>query len=221
MNRWLAHRWYDLTFVCTALPSVLAYSLRVAGQANFPGSGPVLLLANHASFLDPLLVGIAAPRRLTFLARQNLFGNRLFGGLIRSLDTIGIDQEGLGRDGLVQSIDRLRRGQCLLVFPEGARTFDGAMRPLKPGITMLVKRIDAPVVPVGLVGTFAALPRVRRTPRFSPRVLRATPAAVAVSFGPPIPAAELRSLPRDEALDRVARAISAEIDRAEAIRRKP
>ena len=111
MRPWLAHRWYDLCkFATWAFMSVFA-SLRTNGQANMPRTGPVLLLSNHASFLDPPLVGVAVPRYCSHMARKTLFNNKILRWLITSLDGFPVESKGFSREGLMIMIARIEMGR--------------------------------------------------------------------------------------------------------------
>lgn len=147
-------------------------------------------MSNHQSNMDPVLVGLAAKRRLNYLARETLFGFAPFRWLIQSLDAIAIDREGLGLSGLKETLRRLKRGELVLMFPEGTRTRDGEFAPLKPGFCALARRANVPLVPVAVAGAFEAWPRSRMLPR---------PSAVRVQFGPPLWPSDIARLD-DEAL---------------------
>ncbi|HVQ74283.1 MAG TPA: lysophospholipid acyltransferase family protein [Candidatus Binatia bacterium] len=153
----------------------LWFRLEVRGTEHVPAAGPVLLVANHSSLLDPPLVGGAAPRRLCFMAKAELFRVPLFGRLIRALNARPVRREGAGAQALREALDALRSGQALLVFPEGTRGDEGDIRPAKPGAGMLAVMSGATVVPVYVSGSGRALPRGRLVPR---------PAKVVVRFGP-------------------------------------
>ncbi|HZU34410.1 MAG TPA: lysophospholipid acyltransferase family protein, partial [Gemmataceae bacterium] len=85
--------WYELAYVVCWAGFKLGFSLRTEGQQHVPLHGPALLVANHQSFLDPPLVGVAAQRQLCYLARKSLFRHRAFAWLIRSFNAVPIDQE--------------------------------------------------------------------------------------------------------------------------------
>src|SRR5207248_3003104 len=149
---------------CSALMLSVFFGLRVIGVRNLPKRGGVLVVANHQSFFDPVAIGCGRPRHFHFLARKTLFHNRLFGWFLRRLNCVPIDQEGIGIEGIRNIIARLETGHPVLVFPEGERTHDGPMQPLKAGIALLFKRVKVPIVPVGIVGAYQAWPRWRQYP---------------------------------------------------------
>ena len=156
----------------------LGFGLRRRGTEHVPAKGPVLLVANHASFLDPPLVGAALPRQLTFMAKAELFDVPLFGGLIRRLNARPLRREGGDAAALRMALRVLKEGGALLVFPEGTRGENGILGPAKPGAGMLAVLGGAPVIPVYIGGSGRAWPRGRRFPR---------PVNVTVTFGSPLP----------------------------------
>jgi 1-acyl-sn-glycerol-3-phosphate acyltransferase len=220
MSPWLARRWYDGCFWASFLGFTFGHSYRAIGRRNLPETGPALLVSNHQSFLDPVLVGLASRRYLSYLARESLFRNRWLKTLIESLDAIPIDHKGLGKDGLQATLNVLDRGKAVLVFPEGERTHDGDMHPFKAGISLLIKRVQAPIIPVGLAGAFDAWSRFARLPSFAPLFLAPDPATIAVSIGKPIDPASLAGLGREEMLAKLFDAVAAEFAKAKQLRRQ-
>lgn len=152
-DRPLASRlWYEFLRGCVSLVGPLAYGLRHSGRENIPPSGPVLVVSNHQSHFDPPLVGAGCPRRLNYLARDTLFGFKPFRWLINSLDAIPIDRDGLGLNGIKESLRRMKRGEMVLIFPEGTRTRDGSVGTFRPGFTVLAARAKAWILPVAIEG---------------------------------------------------------------------
>jgi 1-acyl-sn-glycerol-3-phosphate acyltransferase len=169
--------WYDGLRVICRLIGVLVFRIRCEGRELVPETGGALVLSNHQSHLDPMLVGLACDRRLNYLARDTLFGFAPFRWLINSLDAIPIDREGLGLAGLKETLRRLKREELVLIFPEGTRTPDGEVSPLKPGFSVLAKRARVPLVPVAIEGAFDAWPRSSLLPR---------PGVIQIQFGEPL-----------------------------------
>src|SRR5690606_406551 len=151
----LAYRFWRIVF--RALLGVL-FRLRVEGIEHIPLSGPVVLVPNHLSFLDPPVVGVYCPRAVRFVARSTLARNRLFGAWMRSVGVLLIDREAPARASLGRSIEALAAGQVLAVFPEGTRSRDGRLHEFKKGILKLLKETGATAVPTGIIGTFEAWP---------------------------------------------------------------
>jgi 1-acyl-sn-glycerol-3-phosphate acyltransferase len=169
---------YAILKPLTVLVMRLLFRIRSRGTQHIPATGPVLLVANHASFIDPPLVGGVAPRQLNFLAKSDLFRIPLFGGLIRRLNAHPLRREGGDAGALRAALRILKEGGALLVFPEGTRSEGGDLGPAKPGAGMLAVLGGAPVIPVYIEGSGRAWPRGRRFPRR---------ANVTVTFGPPLP----------------------------------
>jgi len=153
------------------------FRLESTGRENIPATGPVLLVANHSSLLDPPLIGGAAGRQLTFLAKAELFEIPGFGGLIRRLNARPIRREGADPGALRTAMRALADGRAVLIFPEGTRGDEGVIRPAKAGAGMLAVLSGAPVVPVYVKGSGRAWPRGQRFPR---------PNKVSVAFGAPL-----------------------------------
>jgi 1-acyl-sn-glycerol-3-phosphate acyltransferase len=155
----------------------LLFRVEGRGTEHVPVEGPVLIVANHSSVLDPPLVGGMCPRQLTFLAKAELFRIPGFGGLIRRLGARPLRREGADPSALRTARRVLAEGRALLVFPEGTRGEEGRLREAKPGAALLAVQSGATVVPVYVSGSGRAWPRGRRLPR---------PAKVMVTFGAPL-----------------------------------
>jgi 1-acyl-sn-glycerol-3-phosphate acyltransferase len=147
------------------LAGILGFGVRCFGRENFPPCGGALICANHQSNLDPPLVGMMSGRRMNYLAKKTLFERQPLKWIIEHLDAIPIDRDGMGLGGIKETIRRLRRGEFVLIFPEGQRTWDGEMNPLMPGFVSLARRTGVPLVPVGMDGAFHAWKRGTRIPK--------------------------------------------------------
>jgi 1-acyl-sn-glycerol-3-phosphate acyltransferase len=216
----LSYAWYELGVWLCFTGMTLGFSLRSKGAKNVPKTGPALLISNHQSFLDPVLAGLAARRHLHYLARKTLFRHAGLAWLMRSLNAVPIDQEGFAREGLKTLMDELGAGHAVLVFPEGERTPDGRMQDFRPGIHLLIKKMDMPIVPVGIAGAFAAWPRHRPLPLPAPLFWPPWSGTIAVAIGQPIHSASLREKSREEALAELHRAVEKCHTEAESLRRK-
>ncbi|MCC7408256.1 MAG: (d)CMP kinase [Phycisphaeraceae bacterium] len=173
------------------------YLLRVRGAQHVPVCGrPVLLVSNHQSFLDPIVIGTATRGRpFISLAKASLFRNRFFGGFIRSTNAIPVERGAADLAAMRRCVDLLRQGRMLLVFPEGTRTPDGTTKPFAPGTLMLIRRARPQVVPVAVEGAYDAWPRKHRLPRLGGRI--------AVMVGRPIDSDELLADGPEAALKRL------------------
>ncbi len=125
----------------------------VKGREHVPRTGGLVVAANHVSFWDPPLVGAALPREVHFLAKEELFTNPVFGWLIRSFNAIPIRRGMVDLSGMARAVEALRRGEVMLMFPEGSRMRDGELHPARPGVGMMAVNADVPVVPCYISGS--------------------------------------------------------------------
>lgn len=130
-----------------------------------PPTGPVILASNHASIIDPPLVGTGLKRGISYLARESLFRFPVLGWLFRNWDAVPVDRDGGGAKGLKAILDRLLAGGGIILFPEGTRTLDGKLQPARSGIGLTVIKSNAPVVPVRVFGTFDAYGKAVKFPK--------------------------------------------------------
>ncbi|MEQ2009031.1 MAG: lysophospholipid acyltransferase family protein [Limisphaerales bacterium] len=174
---------YRLTWLACRAYYALWHRWRVLNPERVPLTGPVILAANHGSYLDPPLIGSGVPRPINYLARDTLFRFPGFGWYLRQLNVVPVDRDGGGAAGLKGILDRLLNGGAVILFPEGTRTSDGNLQPARAGIGLTVIKSDAPVVPVRVFGTFEAWSRHVKFPR---------PRRVMVKYGEPMDFKALR-----------------------------
>lgn len=168
--------WRFLQHLCW-LAFRLFFDYRALGAKHLPKTGGVLLVSNHQSYLDPILLAMPLTRPLSFLAKSELFENRYFGWLIRSLNAFPVKQ-GRGDSGAIkETLRRLKEGHVLNIYPEGTRSETGEIERIERGAAMVVRRAGVPIVPAAIDGSFAAWPRTRKLPR---------PHPIHVLFGPPL-----------------------------------
>lgn len=146
--------------------------VEVRGRENVPAAGRLVVACNHVSFCDPMIAGSFLGRELHFMARDTLFRNPFFRLLIRSLNAFPIERSPDGENAMrsfaaaMHKIgEELERDNAVLLFPEGTRSEDGRLLPLKPGVAMISSKFGAPVLPLYLWGTYHCLPRGSRFPR--------------------------------------------------------
>jgi 1-acyl-sn-glycerol-3-phosphate acyltransferase len=169
--------WWRLCRAFARFWVVVLFDYRAYGLHNVPRRGGALLCANHQSYLDPVLFGVMIPRPISFLAKSELFRNRRFGWLIRSLHAFPVRQGRGDKAAIEETIRRLREGHLLNLYPEGSRTEDGEIAPIQRGAALVVRRAGVPIVPAVVHGSFEAWPKGSRVPR--PHLIR-------VLYGPPL-----------------------------------
>jgi len=167
---------------------------RAYGVERIPASGGALLLANHSSFIDPLLIGLPLKRPISYLARDTLFPIPFVGWMLRHTYVMPLNRQGGSSAAIRETLRRMEQGFLVGLFPEGTRSADGQLGPFRPGFAALVRRTDLPIIPVGIAGANRALGR-------GSWFLR--PRRVCVVFGEPLSpseAAALRERGREEEL---------------------
>lgn len=157
---------------------------RAFNANRVPLQGPVILAGNHASFVDPPLIGSSVHREINYLARESLFRFPVFGTVLRSWNCVPVDRDGGGAAGLKAILDRLLKGGAIILFPEGTRTRDGKLQSARSGIGLTVIKSTAPVVPVRTFGTFEA---------YGPHLKLPRPKRLFVKFGKPVQFEKLRA----------------------------
>lgn len=164
------YRW--IKFLATPLLKAV-FGLKIENPEWFPKEGPVIVAPNHVSNLDPLMVGVACPRQLFFLAKAELFKIPVFSNVLRGVNSIPLHRKAADRGALVAAIGALETRHPLLVFPEGTRSKTGIIQEGKRGVGMLAVKTRSKVLPVHVSGTFRIFPELWRR-------------RVVVRFGKPI-----------------------------------
>jgi 1-acyl-sn-glycerol-3-phosphate acyltransferase len=158
--------------------SDIAFRGDSAGQENLPRTGSYLIAANHASHLDPFIIGSYVPRQVTFFARKTLWKPGFAAWWLNAVGVIPVDRDGGSDVGAIKRVlQALQQDKVIIMFPEGTRSRDGALQPPKPGVGLFACRARVPVVPTRIFGSFEAFGR-------SSSVRAATP--VSVVFGRPL-----------------------------------
>ena len=158
---------------------------RARGCEKLPATGGALLIANHQSFLDPLLVGLPLTRPVSYIARDSLFRVPVVGWILRNTYVKPISREAASAQTIRESVQRMEAGFLCGIFPEGTRSDDGQVGEFKPGFIALVRRSSVPIYPVGIAGAIDALPR---------GAVWLRPRRVCVVFGDPLPPEEVLRL---------------------------
>lgn len=137
------------------------FDLKVYGLKNVPRAGGVLVVTNHQSLLDPFLLGVQHGRGMSYMAKSELFRNKAFAWLIRSLGAFPVKQ-GAGDVGAIrETVSRLQEGRMLNIFPEGSRTETGEIGPMLPGAALVIRRAGPGVriIPAAIDGSYEAWPK--------------------------------------------------------------
>ncbi len=164
--------WYLLGYSLSKAIAKTFFNYRVIGAENMIEEGPCIIAANHCSYLDPPLVGVACQRAVHYLARKSLLDVPVLGSILPQLNVIPVDQKNADRSALMGAIRVVRNGGAVLIFPEGTRSPDGHLQQAQPGIGLIVAKTGAPVVPISISGSFTALGRQSVRPKLVPITLK-------------------------------------------------
>lgn len=171
------------------------YRHRIYGAEHLP-EGPSLIAPNHASFFDPPLIAVSCKKEIEFLAKGDLFTSKWFGSLIRRLNAHPLSKTTSDLAVFKCILQLLKSQRTVVIFPEGSRTRNGELCPIKSGITMLSLKSNCPIVPAYIHGTFEIWPAGHRFPK-----LRGHTACV---FGTPIQPEQYQHLDKRQAQDDLA-----------------
>lgn len=138
---------------------------RVFGRDRVPRTGGLLILANHRADVDPILVQIAGPRTVYFMAKSELFDFPVLGRMIRAFRAFPVKRGEPDRNAIKKAVALLRAGETVCVFPEGELSESGEMLPLKPGVALIVRMAGVPVICCGLKNTNRMMPYGKVMPR--------------------------------------------------------
>ncbi len=178
------------------------FRYRIEGRANEPERGPFIAAGNHASAIDPPMIGLVLRRRAAYMGKVELFSIPILGAWLRSVGVFPVRRGQPDRNAVRQSLRVLADGGVLVMFPEGTRSPDGRLQDPEPGAALLALRTGAPVLPVVVVNSHRAMSKRSRLPRFQ---------RVMVRIGRPLSVPKIEGRLDHQALEEWGRRIMAEI----------
>lgn len=146
-------RW-KIAILFLYLPAKWFFNVKIVGQRNIPKKSGCILASNHISYLDPPLVGLAAKREVYYLAKEGLFKevNKIFTWLITAYNAVPLTGEGADLKAIKRILGILKRGEVVVIFPEGTRSKTGKLLPPKPGVGFIARVAKVPIIPVLITG---------------------------------------------------------------------
>lgn len=154
---------YRIAIVIVRFAVLFVFRVRRTGTKNIPRKDGVIIAYNHRSYWDPVMAGITSTRMLRFMAKEELFKNPVFGGLIKALGAFPV-KRGKGDVGTFKSsLKILNDGGAMLIFPEGRRVTDGKLVKAKSGVAAIAHRAKVPVVPASISGEYKWMHKITVT----------------------------------------------------------
>ncbi len=151
--------WYWFAYVLSKLILHTLFRMRVIHSERLLEEGGVIYASNHASYLDPPIIGICCQKPIHYLARKTLMKWPVLGPIFPSLNVVPVDRDGTDMSALKTIIKLIRAGERTIIFPESTRTLDGTLGPARPGLGLVVAKTKAPVVPMRIFGSYEAFPK--------------------------------------------------------------
>ncbi|MCR2042663.1 lysophospholipid acyltransferase family protein [Anaerosalibacter massiliensis] len=139
----------------------IIFRFRITGKENIPTEGKVILCSNHISELDPVILGIAIPRRIRFMAKKELFENKFLGWLVSALGAFPVDRKSADLSAIRNSLTVLKNNEVLGIFPEGTRVYEENIENAKPGIALISIKAKAPIVPIHIESKYKPFSKIK------------------------------------------------------------
>lgn len=145
---------YDFAKAIILIITKIIFRIKVNGLENIPKQGPCVLCFNHRSLLDPPVLGVYIPRKLSFMAKEELFHIPVLGFLIKHLGAFPV-KRGAGDIGAIKAaLKILQEGKVLTMYPEGTRMKSGKVGKPKPGVALIATKAQVPVIPIAATGDY-------------------------------------------------------------------
>ncbi|MEY8303106.1 lysophospholipid acyltransferase family protein [Anaerosalibacter bizertensis] len=152
---------YRLCYFIGNIVFRIIFRFKVTGKHNIPKEGKVILCSNHISDLDPLILGLAIPRNIRFMAKKELFENKFLGGLVNALGAFPVDREAADLSAIRNSLNVLKNDEVLGIFPEGTRVTEENIENAKPGIALISIKAKAPVIPIYIESKYKVFSKIK------------------------------------------------------------
>lgn len=154
--------YHILRFIANIIFRII-FRIKIVGKENIPKEGRLILCSNHISNFDPIMLGIAIPRPISFMAKKELFENKLLGKLVSGLGAFPVDRKGSDLSAIRNSLKVLKEEKVLGIFPEGTRSYSMDLENIKAGIGLIAIKGKSPVVPVYIDSKYKPFSKVKIT----------------------------------------------------------
>ncbi len=132
----------------------LIYRVEIEGKENIPKEGKAVVCSNHFSLMDPVFIGAFLPRRINYMAKEELFSNSLFSLILKNLGVFPVKRGGNDISAIKTAMKLLNSDEIMGIFPEGTRSEPGETLDAKPGTAMIATRTKSPIIPVAIIGNY-------------------------------------------------------------------
>lgn len=139
----------------------LVYRIEIEGKEYIPAEGKGIVCSNHFSLLDPVLIGTFLPRKINYMAKEELFSNKVFATILTKLGVFPVKRGGADISAIKTALKLLKDDEVLGIFPEGTRSKAGEVLEAKPGLAMIAIRSQSPIVPAAIIGNYKPFSKVK------------------------------------------------------------
>lgn len=160
---------YKFVRFISCILSFLFWPIKIKGKNNFNKKGPLIFAANHVSYLDPIVLGTANKRQIHFIAKKEIFEVPILGIIVKCLGAIPVDRKRANLISIKKSLKILKEGKILGIFPEGTRSLNGHLLEFNAGLIKIAFKSNAPIIPIGINGTYDIYPPEAKIPSFLKR----------------------------------------------------
>ena len=149
---------YSFLKVLALILFKILFRFQAKGVQNLPKTGGFILASNHASYLDPIAVGVACRRKLNYMAKEELFRTRFSSWFFSAINVFPVKRDSADLSAIKEAMRRVSAGGALVLFPEGSRRLDSGSSQPYGGVGFLSSKLNVPVIPAFVKGTEKALP---------------------------------------------------------------
>ena len=139
----------------------LVYRIEIEGKEHLPERGKAIVSPNHFSMMDPIIIGAFLPRKVNFMAKEELFSNKLFALILNKLGVFPVKRGGADIGAIRTALRIFNNGDIFCIFPEGTRSKTGEILKAKPGAAMIAIRARSPIIPIAIIGDYKLFSKVK------------------------------------------------------------
>ncbi|WP_246579320.1 lysophospholipid acyltransferase family protein [Alkaliphilus flagellatus] len=139
----------------------LIYRVEIQGKENIPMEGKSIVCSNHFNLLDPVFIGTCLPRKINYMAKEELFSNKIFALILNKLGVFPVKRGGADISAIKTALKILKNEEVFGIFPEGTRSKTGEMLEAKPGLAMIAIKSQSSIIPVAIIGNYKPFSKIK------------------------------------------------------------